>query len=103
MLIAVGGARIIRSFRDERAQAIFEGRHPGRRFPADLIRASRRKLIMLAEARTLEDLRSPPANRLEALRGDRTGRHSIRINDQWRICFIWTGSDAEDVEITDYH
>ena len=58
---------------------------------------------MLAEARTLDDLRSPPANRLEALKGDRAGQYSIRINDQWRICFSWTGSDAEGVEIADYH
>ena len=94
---------MIKSFKDERAKAIFEGRHPGKRFPADLIRASRRKLIMLAEARTLDDLRSPPANRLEALKGDRAGQYSIRINDQWRICFNWTGSDAEGVEIADYH
>jgi proteic killer suppression protein len=94
---------MIKSFKDEHAKAIFEGRHPGKRFPADLIRASRRKLIMLAEARTLDDLRSPPANRLEALKGDRAGQYSIRINDQWRICFSWTGSDAEGVEIADYH
>ena len=94
---------MIKSFKDERAKAIFEGRHPGKRFPADLIRASRRKLIMLAEARTLDDPRSPPANRLEALKGDRAGQYSIRINDQWRICFSWTGSDAEGVEIADYH
>jgi proteic killer suppression protein len=94
---------MIKSFKDERAKAIFEGRHPGKRFPADLIRASRRKLIMLAEARTLDDLRSPPANRLEALKSDRAGQYSIRINDQWRICFSWTGSDAEGVEIADYH
>jgi toxin HigB-1 len=94
---------MIKSFKDERAKAIFDGRHPGKRFPADLIRASRRKLIMLAEARTLDDLRSPPANRLEVLKGDRAGQYSIRINDQWRICFSWTGSDAEGVEIADYH
>jgi proteic killer suppression protein len=76
---------------------------PGKRFPADIIRAARRKLIMIAEARVLEDLRVPPANRLNALRGHRAGQHSVRINDQWRICFVWTGADAEDVEITDYH
>lgn len=94
---------MIRSFKDAQAEAIFEGRSPGKRFPADIIRAARRKLIMIAEARVIEDLRVPPANRLEALRGDRAGQHSIRINDQWRICFVWTGVDAEDVEITDYH
>jgi proteic killer suppression protein len=58
---------------------------------------------MLAEARQLKDLKAPPANRLEALKGDRTGQHSIRINDQFRVCFVWTGNDAEDVEVVDYH
>ncbi len=94
---------MIKSFKDRRAQAIFEGRQPGKGFPTDLIRAARRKLIMLTEARTLNDLRSPPSNRLEALKSDRVGQHSIRINDQWRVCFVWTGTDAEDVEIADYH
>ncbi len=94
---------MIRSFKDRRAQAIFEGRNPGKGFPADLIRAARRKLIMVHRARELLDLRSPPNNRLEALKGDRAGQHSIRINDQWRLCFVWTGSDAQDVEIADYH
>jgi proteic killer suppression protein len=94
---------MIRGFRDRRARAIFEGRHPGKGFPSDLIRDARRKLIMLAEARALNDLCSPPSNRLEALKGDRAGQHSIRINDQWRLCFVWTGSDAESVEIANYH
>ena len=94
---------MIRSFKDRRAQAIFEGRNPGKGFPADLIRAARRKLIMVHRARELLDLRSPPNNRLEALKGDRAGQQSIRINDQWRLCFVWTGSDAQDVEIADYH
>jgi toxin HigB-1 len=94
---------MIKSFKDRRAEAIFEGRQPGKGYPADLIRPARRKLIMLAEARTLNDMRSPPSNRLEALKHDRTGQHSIRINDQWRVCFVWTGTDAEDVEIVDYH
>ena len=62
-----------------------------------------RKLDMLHQARDLADLRAPPANRLEALSGDRRGQHSIRINDQWRICFIWTKEGPEDVEIVDYH
>jgi proteic killer suppression protein len=66
-------------------------------------RVARRKLELLAGAMTLDDLRSPPGNRLEALRGNRAGQHSIRINDQWRICFNWHGSDAFDVEIVDYH
>jgi proteic killer suppression protein len=94
---------VIKSFRDKCAKAIFEGRHPGKGFPVDLIRPARRKLVMLAEARSVSDLRSPPSNRLEALKGDRAGQYSIRINDQWRICFIWTGGDAENVEIVDYH
>ena len=94
---------MIKTFKDRRAQAIFEGRNPGKGFPADLIRAARRKLIMIHHARKLLDLRSPPNNRLEALRGDRAGQHSIRINDQWRLCFVWTGSGAEGVEIADYH
>jgi len=94
---------MIKSFKDAHAEAIFEGRDPGKGFPAELIRPARRKLIMLAEARAVADLRSPPANRLEPLRGDREGQYSIRINNQFRLCFIWTGSDAEEVEIVDYH
>ena len=66
-------------------------------------RIARRKLVYLHQARKLEDLRVPPANRLEALKGDRRGQHSIRINDQFRICFVWKDSDAYDVEIVDYH
>jgi proteic killer suppression protein len=94
---------MIESFKDARTEAIFEGRDPGKGFPAELIRPARRKLIMLAEARTLADLRSPPSNRLEPLRGDREGQYSIRINNQFRLCFVWTGSDAGEVEIVDYH
>ena len=94
---------MIKGFKDRRAQAIFEGRSPGKGFPADLVRTTRRKLIMLHQARKLPDLRAPPNNRLEALRGDRAGQHSIRINDQWRLCFVWIGSDAHEVEIVDYH
>jgi proteic killer suppression protein len=94
---------MIGSFKDRRARAIFEGRHPGKGFPANLIRSARRKLIMLSEARALKDLRNPPNNRLEALKHDRAGQYSIRINDQWRVCFVWTGKDAENVEIVDYH
>jgi len=94
---------VIKSFKDKRAKAIFEGQHPGKGFPADLIRPARRKLVMLAEAKALRDLRSPPSNHLEALKQDRAGQHSIRINNQWRVCFVWTGADAENVEIADYH
>jgi len=66
-------------------------------------RVARRKLLFLHAARRLEDLRVPPGNHLEALRGNRSGQHSIRINDRWRICFVWRGSDAHEVEIVDYH
>ena len=94
---------MIRSFKDKRAEAIFSGRSPGKGFPSDLIRTARRKLVMLAEAQHLKDLTAPPGNRLEALVGDRAGQHSIRINDQFRIVFVWSAPDAEDVEIVDYH
>ena len=94
---------MIKNFKDKRAKAILEGHHPGKGFPADLIRPARRKLVMLAGAKALKDLRSPPSNHLEALKKDRAGQYSIRINDQWRICFVWTGGDAENVEIADYH
>jgi len=66
-------------------------------------RVARRKLLYLHAGRRLEDLRVPPGNHLEALKGDRAGQHSIRINDQWRICFVWRGGEAHDVEIVDYH
>lgn len=75
----------------------------GKGFPADILRAAIRKLAMLDAAHVLEDLRSPPGNRLEQLAGDRVGQHSIRINGQWRICFIWTDNGPADVEIVDYH
>lgn len=75
----------------------------GKGFPADILRATIRKLAMLDAAHVLEDLRSPPGNRLEQLVGDRAGQHSIRINGQWRICFIWTDNGPVDVEIVDYH
>lgn len=94
---------MIRSFKDRRARAIFQRRHPGKGFPADVIHRARRKLVMLADAEKLDDLRKLPGNNLEALQHDRAGQHSIRINDQWRICFVWTGRDAENVEIVDYH
>jgi proteic killer suppression protein len=72
-------------------------------FPSDLAKVSRRKLRMLAAATRLEDLRQPPANGLEALQGNRAGQNSIRVNDQWRLCFDWRDGDAYDVEIVDYH
>lgn len=93
---------MIRNFADKEAERSWGGT-PSRRLPADIQRTARRKLRMLNNAATLEDLRVPPANRLEALKGDRKGQHSIRINDQWRICFHWKEGDAHDVEIVDYH
>lgn len=72
-------------------------------FPSDLAKVSRRKLRMLAAARRLEDMGQPPGNHLEPLAGDRAGQHSIRVNDQWRLCFVWRDGDAYDVEIVDYH
>ena len=73
------------------------------RLPIAIQQIARRKLRMLNNARRLDDLRAPPANRLEALRGERKGQHSIRVNDQWRICFVWNGSGPSAVEIVDYH
>ena len=93
---------MIRSFRDRHAERVF-AREPLRRWPAPLQRAALRKLLILDAAETLDDLRIPPGNRLEKLAGDRAGQHSIRINDQWRLCFRWREGDAYDVEIVDYH
>ena len=75
----------------------------GKGVPAGIMKVARRKLTMLDTASNLEDLRAPPANRLEALQGDRKGQHPIRVNDQWRLCFVWTESGPSDVEFTDYH
>lgn len=93
---------MIRNFADKEAEKIWGGT-PSRRLPADIQQVARRKLRMLNSALTLDDLRIPPANRLEALKGNRRGQHSIRINDQWRVCFQWKDGDAHDVEIVDYH
>lgn len=93
---------MIRSFGSRETQAL-ASRMPVRRLPKDILRVALRKLRMLNQARTLQDLRVPPGNRLEQLRGARAGQHSIRINDQWRICFRWEEGDAYDVEIVDYH
>jgi proteic killer suppression protein len=92
---------MIRSFRDSRTESLFNDREVPR-FRA-IERVARRKLLYLHRAQRLEDLRAPPGNRLEALKGNRKGQHSIRINDQWRICFRWKDGDAFDVEIVDYH
>jgi proteic killer suppression protein len=93
---------VIRSFRDSEAKRIFE-REGSRRFPRNLQRIALRKLVVLDAAESLQDLRVPPGNRLEKLSGNRTGQHSIRINDRWRICFEWRDGDAHNVEIVDYH
>ncbi len=93
---------MIRGFRDRETEAIWEGRF-SRRLPQDIQRPARRKLRMLDAAVDLRTLTVPPSNRLEALWGDRRGQWSIRINDQWRICFRWEGADAHEVEIVDYH
>jgi proteic killer suppression protein len=92
----------IQSFKDARLEAILAFRVP-KCFPADLAAVTRRKLVMLDAAQRLEDLRAPPANRLEALTGDRKGQHSIRVNDQFRICFRWTLAGPADVVFVDYH
>jgi proteic killer suppression protein len=93
---------MIRSFRDKETEKVFR-REASRKFPPALQRLAQRKLVVLDGAEALQDLRIPPGNRLEKLRGDREGHYSIRINDQWRICFRWSNGDAEDVEIADYH
>jgi len=92
---------VIKSFRSPDAEALFNDR-PVARFRA-IERPARRKLLYLSQARTLKDLLVPPGNRLEALKGERKGEHSIRIDDQWRICFRWIEGHAHDVEIVDYH
>lgn len=92
---------MIRSFRSKEAEAVFADIEVPR-FRA-FERIARRKLLYLHRARSWRDLLVPPGNRLEALKGDRKGQHSIRINDRWRICFVWRGGDAYDVEIVDYH
>jgi len=93
---------MIRSFADRDAEALFGGQF-ARRLGRDVQRSAQRKLQQLHQAEELRDLAAPPGNRLELLRGKRAGQHSIRINDQWRICFVWRDGGAERVEIVDYH
>ncbi len=93
---------MIRSFRDKATALVFSGGVP-RGMARDLATAARRKLAALDAAEQLDDLRLPPGNRLEALRGDRSGQHSIRINGQWRLVFLWRNDGAHAVEIVDYH
>ena len=93
---------MIRSYKDKQAKSLLR-RERSKKLPDDLQRVALRKLRMLNRPTSLEDLRVPPANRMEKLKGDRSGQYSIRINDQWRICFHWRDNDAYDVEIVDYH
>jgi len=93
---------VIESFASDETEKIFRGQTSAK-LTKDIQRTARRKLIYLDDAEDLRDLLAPPGNRLEKLKGDRAGQHSIRINDQWRICFNWSGNKAKDVEIVDYH
>jgi len=93
---------VIRSFADEETEKVFR-RERSRRLPPDVQRRAHRKLLLVHAAERLDDLRVPQGNRLERLKGGREGQHSIRVNDQWRICFRWAGGDAFEVEIADYH
>ncbi len=93
---------MIKSFADKRTAAIFAG-YVGRGLPAQIQKRARAKILAVDAASQLDDLRVPPGNRLEALRGDRKGQHSVRVNNQWRICFVWRNGEAWDVEIDDYH
>ena len=95
-------ARMLRSFRDTDTERLFRRQQVGK-FARQLQRAALRKLLLLDAAESLGDLRVPPGNRLEKLRGNREGQYSIRINVQWRVCFNWEPSDASNVEIVDYH
>jgi len=93
---------VIQSFADAETELIWSGRR-SRRLPPDIQATALRKLRLLNQARVMNDLRVPPGNRLEALRADRVGQHSIRINDQWRICFVWQEGGPKNVEIVDYN
>jgi proteic killer suppression protein len=93
---------VIKNFKDDETQKIYQ-RQRSRKLPSDIQQVALRKLRMINNSISINDLRVPPANRLEKLSGNRAGQWSIRINDQWRVCFRWEGSDALDVEITDYH
>lgn len=93
---------MIRSFKDQRTAQLYRGFAP-RSMPNDVAKRAIQKLFLIDTVTRLQDLRVPPGNRLEALRGDRDGQHSIRVNDQWRICFVWQEGAAHDVEFCDYH
>lgn len=93
---------MIRSFRDKETEKVFR-REKSRKLSSDVQRVALRKLLLLDAAGSVQDLRVPPGNRIEKLTSDRAGQYSIRVNDQWRLCFRWMEGDAYDVEITDYH
>lgn len=93
---------MIQSVKGKLIEQVLSGK-PGKGFPNDIFRSAVRKIAMLEAAKVLDDLRVPPANHLEALEGDRKGQHSIRVNDQWRLCFVWTDKGPEQVELVDYH
>jgi proteic killer suppression protein len=93
---------LIQSWRTEAARIVFEGGSP-KRFPADLLKATRRRLFQINAAERVEDLRSPPGNRLHQLTGDRSGQWSVSVNDQFRICFVWTTSGPSEIEFLDYN
>ena len=93
---------MIKTFADKGTEKLFQ-RHTSRSLPADIQRKARMKFEILDAAEKLDDLKIPPGNRLEKLSGDRQGQHSIRINNQWRICFVWKDGDAYNVEVVDYH
>lgn len=93
---------MIRSFGDQETSGIWDGKR-SRKLPSDIQVVALRKLRMINQSRNLSDLKVPPGNRLEALKGNRIGQYSIRINDQWRICFVWKDGGADNVEIVDYH
>jgi len=103
-LIALGAiiSLVIKSFADEDTEALFRGERP-RHLPPLIFRSAARKLLVLHAASALADMVKPPGNHLEKLKGRRLGQHSIRVNDQWRICFSWRDGDAFEVQVTDYH
>ncbi|MBS4729706.1 type II toxin-antitoxin system RelE/ParE family toxin [Mycobacterium sp. SM1] len=93
---------MIRSFRDSATEAVWDLRYT-KRIGRNLAKRAREKMQLIDAAGSIDDLRVPPGNRLEKLSGDRDGQYSVRVNDQWRICFAWTNGGADDVELTDYH
>lgn len=93
---------MIKTFADKRTVALFQG-VAAKGVPADVRKRARQKLLAVHSAEAIDDLRAPPSNRLEALKGDRAGQHSIRVNDQWRLCFVWQDGNAYEVEFCDYH